>query len=107
MSDTLSHIDATMDERLVQVFEFFRIPFISSDPGYASDDARAALADEWGRLTICGPGGTIPIIRALRDKLGVDVLLVGFKRLTTTSITQMKIMTCPAFAMGCGLGFRS
>ena len=40
MSDTLSHIDATMDERLVQVFEFFRIPFISADPGYASDDAR-------------------------------------------------------------------
>ncbi|MGJ8546842.1 MAG: M20/M25/M40 family metallo-hydrolase [Sulfitobacter sp.] len=39
-----------------------------------------ALAAEWGRSTTCGTGGTIPIIGALRDKLGVDALLVGFGR---------------------------
>jgi acetylornithine deacetylase/succinyl-diaminopimelate desuccinylase-like protein len=40
----------------------------------------AALADEWGRSTTCGTGGSIPIIGALREKLGVDALLVGFGR---------------------------
>lgn len=40
----------------------------------------AALADEWGVSTTCGTGGSIPIIGALRDKLGVDALLVGFGR---------------------------
>lgn len=39
-----------------------------------------ALADEWGVSTTCGTGGSIPIIGALRDKLGVDALLVGFGR---------------------------
>lgn len=39
-----------------------------------------ALADEWGRSTTCGTGGSIPIIGALRDALGVDALLVGFGR---------------------------
>lgn len=39
-----------------------------------------ALAQEWGRSTTCGTGGSIPIIGALRDKLGVDALLVGFGR---------------------------
>ena len=40
----------------------------------------AALADEWGVSTTCGTGGSIPIIGALRAKLGVDALLVGFGR---------------------------
>lgn len=40
----------------------------------------AALADEWGVSTTCGTGGSIPIIGALRDKLCVDALLVGFGR---------------------------
>ncbi|MBR9865328.1 MAG: M20/M25/M40 family metallo-hydrolase [Rhodobacteraceae bacterium] len=40
----------------------------------------AALSDEWGRSTTCGTGGSIPIIGALREKLGVDALLVGFGR---------------------------
>ncbi|MFV0333667.1 MAG: M20/M25/M40 family metallo-hydrolase [Tropicimonas sp.] len=40
----------------------------------------AALADEWGRSTTCGTGGSIPIIGALKGALGVDALLVGFGR---------------------------
>ena len=39
-----------------------------------------ALAEEWGRSTTCGTGGSIPIIGALKDALGVDALLVGFGR---------------------------
>lgn len=56
-------------------------------PAWAMDDDNpylaptlAALADEWGGSTTCGTGGSIPIIGALRDKLGVDALLVGFGR---------------------------
>lgn len=103
MTDTLRHIDATMDERLTQLFELVRIPSISTDPDYTTDVARAAFADERGRLITCGTGGSRPILGALRDKLGVDALLVCFGRLTTASIAQMKNMTCPAFAAKCGL----
>ncbi|MEM8658132.1 MAG: M20/M25/M40 family metallo-hydrolase [Pseudomonadota bacterium] len=39
-----------------------------------------ALTAEWGQATTCGTGGSIPIIGALKDSLGVDALLVGFAR---------------------------
>ncbi|WP_421855626.1 M20/M25/M40 family metallo-hydrolase [Oricola sp.] len=39
------------------------------------------LADEWGRSTTMGTGGSIPIVGALQDALGVDALLVGFANL--------------------------
>ncbi len=38
----------------------------------------AALAEEWGDAAIAGTGGSIPIIGALKQYLGVDALLVGF-----------------------------
>jgi acetylornithine deacetylase/succinyl-diaminopimelate desuccinylase-like protein len=56
-------------------------------PAWAMDPANpflaptlAALAEQWGRSTTCGTGGSIPIIGALRAHLGVDALLVGFGR---------------------------
>ncbi|MEM7615472.1 MAG: hypothetical protein AAF245_10520, partial [Pseudomonadota bacterium] len=39
---TLDHIDATLEERLARLFEFIRIPSISTDPGHSADVARAA-----------------------------------------------------------------
>ncbi|SMY08938.1 M20/M25/M40 family metallo-hydrolase [Flavimaricola marinus] len=39
-----------------------------------------ALEAEWGQSTTCGTGGSIPIIGALKEHLGVDALLVGFAR---------------------------
>lgn len=43
--------------------------------------ALAALTDEWGReAAVAGTGGSIPILNAFRDRLGMDALLVGFGR---------------------------
>ena len=43
--------------------------------------ARQALSDEWGRETaLAGTGGSIPILGAFKQRLGMDSLLVGFAR---------------------------
>ena len=41
--------------------------------------AAKALSEEWGRDTVLkGSGGTIPVVRHLKDILGLDSVLVGF-----------------------------
>lgn len=43
--------------------------------------ALGALTDEWEReAAVAGTGGSIPIISAFKEKLGMDSLLVGFAR---------------------------
>jgi len=48
--------------------------------GALLQSALAGLADEWGDAAIAGTGGSIPILNAFRDRLGMDALLVGFAR---------------------------
>lgn len=45
----LDHIDATLDARLERLFEFIRIPSVSTDTAYSADVARAA---EWLAATL-------------------------------------------------------
>ncbi len=43
--------------------------------------ARHALTEEWQRETaLAGTGGSIPILGAFRERLGMDSLLIGFAR---------------------------
>ena len=78
----LAHVRARIPEDCSVSFEDHGL-----SPAWAMDAANPylvptleALADEWGRSTTCGTGGSIPIIGALKDALGVDALLVGFGR---------------------------
>ncbi len=41
--------------------------------------AQAALTDEWGKdAAFVGGGGSIPVTTLIKQKLGVDVVMVGF-----------------------------
>ncbi len=47
--------------------------------GAVFQSAQAALTDEWGRdAAFVGGGGSIPVTTLIKDKLGVDVVMVGF-----------------------------
>lgn len=49
--------------------------------GQMLNRALAALSDEWGTEAACaGTGGSIPILTAFKEQLGMDALLVGFAR---------------------------
>ena len=40
---------------------------------------QAALTDEWGKeAAFIGGGGSIPVTTLIKNKLGVDVVMVGF-----------------------------
>jgi acetylornithine deacetylase/succinyl-diaminopimelate desuccinylase-like protein len=45
----------------------------------AFEDARRALTQEWDReAAFIGSGGSIPVVGLLKDRLGMDALLIGF-----------------------------
>jgi acetylornithine deacetylase/succinyl-diaminopimelate desuccinylase-like protein len=47
--------------------------------GAAFRKTQGALTDEWGRdAAFVGGGGSIPVTTLIKDKLGVDVVMVGF-----------------------------
>jgi acetylornithine deacetylase/succinyl-diaminopimelate desuccinylase-like protein len=45
----------------------------------AFQKTQGALTDEWGRdAAFVGGGGSIPVTTLIKDKLGIDVVMVGF-----------------------------
>ena len=55
------------------------ISFDPEAPHIAS--AVAALTDEWGAPpAIVGSGGSIPVVSAFKDVLGMDSLMIGFSQ---------------------------
>ena len=49
----------------------------TDDPAFAK--ARNALTEEWGKEAIfAGCGGSIPVVGELKERLGMDSLLIGF-----------------------------
>ena len=53
------------------------VAFDTSGPAFQA--AQAALTDEWGReAAFIGGGGSIPVATLIKEKLGVDVVMVGF-----------------------------
>ena len=45
----------------------------------AFQKTQAALTDEWGRdAAFMGGGGSIPVTTLLKERLGIDVVMVGF-----------------------------
>ena len=47
------------------------------DPAF--EKARQALSDEWGtEAAFIGCGGSIPVVGELKNRLGMDSLLIGF-----------------------------
>ena len=53
------------------------VAFDTSGPVFQK--AQAALSDEWGQqAAFIGGGGSIPVTTLLKQKLGVDVVMVGF-----------------------------
>ncbi|MFO1107274.1 MAG: M20/M25/M40 family metallo-hydrolase [Amaricoccus sp.] len=53
---------------------------VSFDPsGAAFRNAQLALGDEWGKeAAFIGAGGSIPVATLIKERLGIDVLLIGF-----------------------------
>jgi len=53
------------------------VAFDTSGPAFQK--AQAALTDEWGKdAAFVGGGGSIPVTTLIKEKLGVDVVMVGF-----------------------------
>ena len=47
--------------------------------GAVFQKTQGALTDEWGKeAAFVGGGGSIPVATLIKDKLGVDVVMVGF-----------------------------
>ena len=53
------------------------VAFDTSGPVFQK--TQGALTDEWGKeAAFVGGGGSIPVTTLIKDKLGVDVVMVGF-----------------------------
>ena len=53
------------------------VAFDTSGPAFQK--AQGALTDEWGKdAAFVGGGGSIPVTTLIKEKLGVDVVMVGF-----------------------------
>ena len=54
-------------------------PSPSTPRARSSSKTQAALTDEWGKdAAFIGGGGSIPVTTLIKDKLGIDVVMVGF-----------------------------
>ncbi|MEM7568104.1 MAG: M20/M25/M40 family metallo-hydrolase, partial [Pseudomonadota bacterium] len=75
-----AHIDARLPEDCeASYIEKNGSPAITIGRSDALEAAQAALEEEWGTPPVmAGCGGSIPIVGAFKDRLGMESLLIGF-----------------------------
>lgn len=101
-------LEAFLRERLLpdcslEVRPWDASPAAAFDPGLPfMRSAAAALVEEWGRPpAFMGSGGSIPIVAAFKDMLGMDSLMIGFSLDDDGAHSPNEKYNLSAFARGC------
>ncbi|WP_342358965.1 M20/M25/M40 family metallo-hydrolase [Terrarubrum flagellatum] len=101
LPEVLAHIDAEMDASLARLFEFVRIPSISTDPAYAADCKRASewLAAELNKIGLAAqsrPTTGHPMVVA-HDQTGEDPHVLFYGHYDVQPVDPLELWASPPF----------